>query len=67
MFSRLASYISMNIKMKEFFDILAGVDVVHIGIQDTPEHHLEMVRAATAFFIQFSETFKIQAFYQSVN
>ncbi len=57
----------MNIKMKEFFDILAGVDVVHIGIQDTPEHHLEMVRAATAFFIQFSETFKIQAFYQSVN
>ena len=30
----------------------AGVDVVHIGIQDDLEHHPGMVRAAPAFLIQ---------------
>ena len=38
-----------------------GVDVVHIGIQNDLEHNLGVVRAAAAFLIQLSETFKIQA------
>jgi len=57
----------MNVTMKEIFYFTAGVDVVHVGIQNDLEHHLGMVRAAAAFLIQFLETFKIQALNQSVN
>ncbi|VYT50809.1 Uncharacterised protein [Bacteroides vulgatus] len=53
--------------MKELFDFPAGVDVVHIGIQNDLEHHPGMVRAAPAFLIQLPETFKVQALNQSVN
>ena len=41
----------MNVTMKELFDFPAGVDVVHVGIQNDLEHHLGMVRAAAAFLI----------------
>ena len=42
----------MNVTMKELFRIFpAGVDVVHVGIQNDLEHHLGMVRAAAAFLI----------------
>ena len=53
--------------MKELFDFPAGVDVVHVGIQNDLEHHPGMVRAAPAFLIQLPETFKVQALNQSVN
>ena len=29
----------MNVTMKELFDFPAGVDVVHVGIQNDLEHH----------------------------
>jgi len=57
----------MDVTVKELFDFPAGVDVVHIGIQNDLEHHPGMVRAAAAFLIQLSETFKVQALNQSVN
>ena len=38
--------------MKELFNFPAGVNVVHIGIQNDLEHHLGVVRAAPAFLIQ---------------
>ena len=57
----------MDVTVKELFNFPAGVDVVHIGIQNDLEHHLGVVRAAAAFLIQFSETFKIQALNQGVN
>ena len=57
----------MDVTVKELFNFPAGVDVVHIGIQNDLEHHLGVVRAATAFLIQLSETFKIQALNQGVN
>ena len=41
----------MDVTMKELFDFPAGVDVVHVGIQNDLEHHLGMVRAAAAFLI----------------
>ena len=41
----------MNVTMKEFLYFPAGVDVVHVGIQNDLEHHFGMVRATTAFFI----------------
>ena len=44
--------------MKEPFDFPAGVDVVHVGIQNDLEYHPGVVRAAAAFLIQLSETFK---------
>ena len=53
--------------MKELFNFTAGVDVVHIGIENDLEHHPGMVRAAAAFLIQLPETFKVQALNQSVN
>ena len=57
----------MDVTVKELFDFPAGVDVVHIGIQNDLEHHPGMVRAAPAFLIQLPETFKVQALNQSVN
>ena len=57
----------MDVTVKELFDFPAGVDVVHIGIQNDLEHHPGMVRAAAAFLVQFPETFKVQALNQSVN
>lgn len=51
----------MDVTVKELFDFPAGVDVVHIGIQNDLEHHPGMVRAAPAFLIQLPETFKVQA------
>ena len=57
----------MNVTVKKSFDFPARVDVVHVGIQNDLEHHLGVVRAAAAFLIQFSETFKIQALNQGVN
>ena len=59
--------VEMDVTVKELFDFPAGVDVVHIGIQDDLEHHPGMVRAAPAFLIQLPETFKVQALNQSVN
>ena len=53
--------------MKELFNFTAGVDVVHIGIENDLEHHPGMVRAAAAFLIQLPEAFKIKAINQSVN
>ena len=53
--------------MKELFNFPAGIDVVHIGIENDLEHHPGMVRAAAAFLIQLPETFKVQALNQSVN
>ena len=53
--------------MKELFNFTAGVDVVHIGIENDLEHHPGMVMAAAAFLIQLPETFKVQALNQSVN
>ena len=53
--------------MKELFNFPAGVDVVHIGIQNYLEHHPGVVRAAPAFLIQLSETCKIQALNQGGN
>lgn len=41
----------MDVAVKEFFDFPAGVDVVHVGIQNDLEHHFGMVRAAAAFLI----------------
>ena len=57
----------MDVTVKELFNFPAGVDVVHIGIQNDLEHHPGVVRAAPAFLIQLSETFKIQALNQGVN
>ena len=57
----------MDVTVKELFNFPAGVDVVHIGIQNDLEHHPGVVRAAAAFLIQLSETFKIQALNQGVN
>ena len=57
----------MDVTVKKLFNFPAGVDVVHIGIQNDLEHHLGVVRAAAAFLIQLSETFKIQALNQGVN
>ena len=57
----------MDVTVKELFDFPAGVDVVHIGIQNDLEHHPGVIRAAAAFLIQLSETFKIQALNQGVN
>ena len=57
----------MDVTVKELFNFPAGVDVVHIGIQNDLEHHPGMVRAAPAFLIQLPETFKVQALNQSVN
>jgi len=57
----------MDVTMKELFNFTAGVDVVHIGIENDLEHHPGMVRAAAAFLIQLPETFKVQALNQSVN
>ena len=41
----------MKVTMKELFYFPAGVNVVHVGIQNDLEHHSGMVRAAAAFFI----------------
>ena len=57
----------MDVTVKKLFNFPAGVDVVHIGIQNDLEHHLGVVRAAAAFLIQLAETFKIQALNQGVN
>ena len=57
----------MDVAVEELFHLAAGVDVVHIGVQDDLEHHPGMVRAAAAFLIQLPETFKVQAFNQGVN
>ena len=46
----------MDVTVKELFDFPAGVDVVHIGIQNDLEHHPGMVRAAPAFLIPVSYT-----------
>ena len=54
-------------RWRELFNFPAGVDIVHIGIQNDPEHHLRMIRAATAFLILLSELFKTQSPQQGVN
>ena len=41
----------INVTIKELFYFPAGVDVVHVGIQNNLEHHLRMIRATTAFLI----------------
>ena len=41
----------INVTIKELFYFPAGVYVVHVGIQNDLEHHLGMIRAATAFLI----------------
>ena len=41
----------MDVAVEEFFYLAAGVDVVHIGVQDNLEHHSGMVRATAAFLI----------------
>lgn len=53
--------------MKQLFYFLAGVNIVHIAIQDNLEHHLGMVRTTDAFFIQLPGHFKIKTFDQSIN
>ena len=39
----------MDVTVKELFDFPAGVDVVHIGIQNDLEHHPGMVRACLLY------------------
>ena len=51
-------------RVKELFNFPAGVDVVHIGMQNDLEHHPGGI--APAFLIQL-ETFKIQALNQSAS
>ena len=47
----------MDVTVKEVFNFPAGVDVVHIGMQNDLEHHPGVIRAAPAFLIQLSEIF----------
>ena len=37
--------------MKKLFDFPAGIDVVHVGIQNDLEHHSGMIRASAAFLV----------------
>ena len=41
----------MDVTVKEAFYFPAGVDVVHVGIQNDLEHHSGMIRAAPAFLV----------------
>ena len=57
----------MNIALKLPLYLPAGVDVVHIGVDNHLEHHLRMIRAATLFLVQFPEVLQVKTLDHTVN
>ena len=50
----------MDITKKKTLYLAAGVDVVHIGIQDDLEHHARVIGAATDFTVQTVEAGQVK-------
>jgi hypothetical protein len=50
----------MDVTQKQFLYLAAGVDIVHIRIQNDLQHHLGMIRTSACLFVELLEIIKIQ-------
>ena len=50
----------VNVPEKQFLYPAAGVDIVHVGIEDDLEHHFWMIWTAPALFVKLTEIVDIQ-------
>ena len=51
----------VNVALQGFLYLAAGIDVVHVGIDDNLQEHLRVIRTATAFLVQLAESRKVEA------
>lgn len=56
----------MDVTLEGLLYLAAGLDVVHVGIDDGLEHHPGMIGTAAAFLVQLPEIFKIQRVNDSI-
>ena len=45
----------------------AGIDVVHVGVDDNLQQHLRIIRTASALPVQFAETAQVEALYYAAD
>ena len=50
----------VNVPEQQFLYPTAGVDIVHVGIEDDLEHHLRMIGNAAALFVKLTKIIDIQ-------
>ena len=50
----------MDVTQEEFLYLAAGVDIVHIRIQNDLQHHLGMIWTSACLFVELLEIIKIQ-------
>ncbi len=57
----------MDVALNHTLYLPAGVDVVHVGVQNDFEHHLRMVRAAATLTVQFLKLPKVKTLDNGIN
>ena len=57
----------MDVALDGFLYLAAGVDVVHVGIEDELEHHLRMVGATAFLLVQLFEILEVKTFYYGID
>ena len=57
----------MDVALDGLLYLAAGVDVVHVGIEDELEHHLRMEGATAFLLVQLFEILEVKTFYYGID
>jgi len=57
----------MDVALNHLFYLAAGINVVHIRVEDDFEHHLRMVGTTAFLLIQLFELFQVKTLYYGID